>query len=61
MRGRIRNQSLGDGYEPAMLLDRQLAMIAMLDQPAQAGPDHLGSHTHLARYSLRSAVDAIAT
>jgi hypothetical protein len=40
-----------------MLFDRQVAMIAMLDQPVQAGPDNLGSHTHLARYSLRSAAD----
>ena len=54
VRGRVPNQALGDSHKPSMLLDRQLAMVAMLDKPAQAGPDHLGSHTHLARYSLRS-------
>ena len=59
--GRVRNETLGDSHKPPVLLDRQLAMIAMLDQPAQAGPDHLGSHTHLARYSLRPADDAMAT
>ena len=61
VRGRVRNQPLGDSHKPSVLLDRQLAVIAMLDQPAQAGPDHLGSHTHLARVSLRSAVDVMAT
>ena len=54
VRGRVRNQTLGNSRKPSVLLDRQLAMITMLDQPAQAGPDHLGSHTHLVRYSLRS-------
>ena len=54
VRRRVRNQPLGESHKPSVLLDRQLAVIAMLDQPAQAGLDHLGSHTHLARYSLRS-------
>src|SRR5260370_17247502 len=61
VRGRVRNKTLGNSHKPSMLLDRQLAMIAMLDQPAQAGSEHLGSHTHLTLYSPRSPASAFAT
>src|SRR4029077_3064626 len=57
---RVWNQALGDGHESPMLLDRQLAMVTAFDQPTQTGPDQLGSHTHLARYSLRSDAYSIA-
>ena len=52
MHGRVRHQALGNGRESPMLLDRQLAMIAVLDQPTQTKPHQLGSDAHLTRCSF---------